>query len=179
MRIFEKDSASAKALDSWWNTLPAHTGDRAALRRATNVTEAVQVPYTHYLISDLKKAGVDTFGDKIATICGILSHVKTDAHGQSFAKQMSNFRAGSEQPVIGNLRFRRILQYKDITRDELFYQNIVRIIKNLDNKTNIRDLAASLYHWGDYVIKQWAYDYYGTTFANGIENKEDQTGVSA
>ncbi|HRP69672.1 MAG TPA: type I-E CRISPR-associated protein Cse2/CasB [Turneriella sp.] len=160
MRLFEKDSPSASALLDWWKKLPEHSGDRAALRRAASVVEAVQVPYTHHLISTLKDE--QAYGDKIAAICGILSHVRTDNPGQPFARQMASARSGSDQPVISNLRFRRILQYGDITRDILFYQNTVRIVKNLDSRVNIRDLAESLYYWGDFTIKRWAYEYYGT-----------------
>jgi CRISPR system Cascade subunit CasB len=166
-RLFGDGTHSGNNLVLWWDGLGEHTADRASLRRARDAAETIQVPYVHALIHSLRKDATRLQTDRIGAICGLMSHVRTHKPGISFARQMSRPRGGSgDQPVISNVRFRRILQYEDIARDGLFYQNLVRIIKNLDHTIDVPALAHSIYNWGTYSIKRWAYDYYGTAFSN-------------
>ncbi|MEM7180306.1 MAG: type I-E CRISPR-associated protein Cse2/CasB [Spirochaetota bacterium] len=160
-RLFGIDSSdSTTALAKWWNALEKNTGDRANLRRCVNATETAYIRASHTLFWALSKEHENVSQEKICAIAGLLSHVREDA-STLLVRKMAQAKPGSEQPLFSELRFRRILQYKSITNEELFYQKMIRVIHHLDKKVNIRDIAYSLYYWGDSVKKNWAYDYYG------------------
>jgi CRISPR system Cascade subunit CasB len=181
MKLFEKDSPSGEVILNWWNELNRSPGNRANLRRCNTPSETVFLPVSHILISkleDCKDIQFKLSSDRICAIAGILSHIKEDSN-QSFARQLSQKKPGSEQAVVSDIRFRRILQYSNISEDELFYQKIIRVIHHVDRKVNILDLFASLYFWGDKVKKQWAYDYYGTFNISENENSSEQENTIA
>ncbi len=176
MKLFEKDSPSREVILNWWNDLQKNTGNRANLRRCNAPSETVFLPVSHILISKLKASmeGKHNFSaDRVCAIAGILAHVK-ETNSISFAKQLSIQKPGSDQSLVSDIRFRRLLQYSYIENDELFYQKIIRIIHHIDYKANIIDLFSSLYFWGDSVKKRWAYDYYGTTYTSEKIDNEEQ-----
>lgn len=169
MKLFDKDSPSGEIILNWWNELKHSSGNKADLRRCNTPSETVFLPVSHKLISKLKDCEDIQFNlsmNKLCAIAGILAHVK-DQNSISFARQLSQSKSGSDQAVVSDLRFRRILQYNNISEEELFYQKMIRIIRHIDCRANIYDLCYSLYFWGDKVKKQWAYDYYGTIDPNG------------
>ena len=174
MKLFEKESPSREVILNWWSELQKNAGNRANLRRCNTPSETVFLPVSHILISKLKASVEGTYNissDRICAIAGILAHVKEN-NSISFAKQLSSQKPGSDQALLSDIRFRRILQYSNISDDELFYQKIIRVIHQIDYKANIIDLFSSLYFWGDSVKKRWAYDYYGT--ANTSENEKEE-----
>ncbi|EMM77023.1 CRISPR-associated protein Cse2 [Leptospira santarosai str. 2000030832] len=86
-------------------------------------------------------------------------------------------RKEGERSIINEIRFRKILQYSDILSEELFYQNMIRIVKNLRKKANLLDLSLSVYSWNQKTKKNWAYDYYGTpTSENNLDISENPQG---
>ncbi|ABJ76901.1 type I-E CRISPR-associated protein Cse2/CasB [Leptospira borgpetersenii] len=175
MKFYENKEKYKETIINWWIDLKSRTGDRAALRRCSNGLDTLLIPYTHRLISQLFQEGFRFFPDKIGPIAGILSHIEEDNPSVSFARSMA--RKEGENPVINEIRFRKILQYSDILSEELFYQNMVRIVKNLKKKANISDLSLSIYSWNQRTKKDWAYDYYGTPISeNNLENSENPQG---
>jgi CRISPR system Cascade subunit CasB len=177
MKLFEKDSPSGEVILNWWIELNRNTGNKANLRRCNTPSETVYLPVSHSLISKLKECKDIQFNlssDRICAIAGILAHVKED-NSMSFAKQLSQKKSGSEQALVSDIRFRRILKYSNISEEELFFQKIIRVIHHVDRRVNIYDLLYSLYFWGDKVKKQWAYDYYGTASTSENETEEQNT----
>ncbi len=171
MNLKEENSESRKVILDWWNYLHTRNGQKANLRRCTSPPETVFIPSSQILLSQLKKVeGENLSSDKICAIAGILSHVKEN-DTISFARKLSTKKSGSEQALVSDIRFRRILQYSNIANDELFYQKIIRVIHHIDFKANIIDLFSSLYFWGDSVKKRWAYDYYGTSSKSENDNE--------
>lgn len=132
MRFYENKEKYKEIIINWWTDLRSQTGDRAALRRCSNGLDTLLIPYTHRLISKLFQEGFQFFPDKIGPIAGILSHIEEDNPSTPFARSMA--RKEGEKPVINEIRFRKILQYSDILSEELFYQNMIRIVKNLKKK---------------------------------------------
>ncbi len=174
MKLFEKDSPSGEVLLTWWNQLQNKNGDRATLQRCNTPAETVYLPVSQILLSKIKDCEDINFKlsfDRVCALAGILSHIKENTN-QSFAKQISQKKQGSEQSLISDIRFRRLLQYSNIVDDDFFFQKIIRVIHHVDRKVNIGDLFYSLYFWGDKVKKQWAYEYYGTN--NKSENEIDE-----
>ncbi|WP_078130272.1 type I-E CRISPR-associated protein Cse2/CasB [Leptospira alexanderi] len=175
MRFYENKEKYNEIIINWWTDLRSRTGDRAALRRCSNGLDTLLIPYTHRLISKLFQEGFQFFPDKIGPIAGILSHIEEDSPSVPFARSMA--RKEGEKPVINEIRFRKILQYSDILSEELFYQNMIRIVKNLKKKANLSDLSLSIYSWNQKTKKDWAYDYYGTpTSENDLDNLENPQG---
>ena len=174
MRVFDKDSPSGEIILQWWNDLKRSSRNRANLRRCNTPSETVFLPVSQILISKLKESEDIPFklsSDKICAIAGILSHVKENIP-INFARHLSQKKSGSEQSLVSDIRFRRILQFNNISEDELFFQRIIRVVHHIDYKANIYYLFSSLYFWGDKVKKQWAYDYYGTASTNENETEE-------
>jgi CRISPR system Cascade subunit CasB len=179
MRVFDKDSPSGEIILQWWNDLQRNNGNRANLRRCNTPSETVFLPVSQILISKLKESEDIKFklsSDRICAIAGILSHVKENIP-INFARQLSQKKSGSDQALVSDIRFRRILQYSNISEDELFYQKIIRVIHHVDRKVNIFDIFYSLYFWGlgDKVKKQWAYDYYGTSTSENNQDEQENT----
>ncbi|RHX83879.1 type I-E CRISPR-associated protein Cse2/CasB [Leptospira stimsonii] len=178
MKLFDPGSPSEEIILRWWADLQNNPGERATLRRCSDPSETVFYPASHRLLTELYKIKCDVYRpslDKVCAIAGILSHVKTN-NTIPFASQLSYKKSGSDQPLISDLRFRRILQYKSISEDDLFFQKMIRVIRHLDGNANILDLFSSLYFWGDSVKKRWAYDYYGTGTSTKSENETTDQG---
>ncbi len=159
MGIIQENNEFGKKLFEWWQELEENKGDRANLRRCATPLETTFLPASYKLLSKLQTISNDWNRDKICAIAGILSHVRENS-SEDFAKKLSQKKAGSEQALFSDLRFRKLLQYSNIAEDELFYQNIIRAIHILDFKANIYELSNSLYFWGDKVKKDWAHKYY-------------------
>ncbi|WP_061250254.1 type I-E CRISPR-associated protein Cse2/CasB [Leptospira alstonii] len=176
MKFYEDKNKYKEIIIDWWNDLNLQTGDRAALRKCSNALDTLRIPYTHRLISALRRVGFDFFPDKIGAIAGLLSHIQED-NPISFAGNMA--QKEGERPVVNEIRFRRILEYSDILSEELFYQNMIRIVKNLKKKANLLDLSLSLYYWNQKTKKDWAYAYYGTSTSENVpDNSENPQGAN-
>lgn len=146
----------AKALHQWWDDLEKNRGDRAALRRCSNLTEIFFIPAYHRLYHDLAKHG---WSDKVgvAAVAGLAAHVKNDAGKQSFATQMAESKQGGSNARVSGLRFRRLLK---IQNRENLYIALTRIVRLLGGTVNLNSLADSAYWWNEQTRKQWAFDYY-------------------
>jgi len=151
---FSEKSTAGSVLLAWWRQLEGERGARAELRRCRNVDEVVMTATFQRLCSRLRPtfAKQRNWEERLAAIIGLLSHVKTTELGLRLARQMSE----GNPPVVSELRFRRLLQ-RD--RAEL-YPAMIRVLRMLKGKTDIHDLARTIFYWGDSVKKEWAYAYF-------------------
>jgi CRISPR system Cascade subunit CasB len=90
---------------------------------------------------------------------GLAALVREDLPNGSFAQQMAQSKPGGSNARISGLRFRRLLKHQ--SRDEL-YPALARVVRGLDGRANLADLAESVYWWGEGIRKRWAFDYYTT-----------------
>ena len=106
---FVNNPEIARVVRQWWDDLNNHRGDRAALRRCSNLAEIFFIPAYHRLYHDLAKHG---WSDKVgvAAVAGLAAHVKNDAGKHSFAAQMAESKQGGSNARVSGLRFRRLLK---------------------------------------------------------------------
>lgn len=138
-----------KTLFDWWKGLENDRGARAELRRARSPEAVVFCGAYHRLCNRLHWDK-----DKLAAIAGLAAHVKKNKAGQKCAEQMAS---GDKKPVLSEMRFRRILE---ITDSNELYISLLRAIRMLDGRLNLRDLAESVYWWNKITKKNWAYSYW-------------------
>lgn len=158
--MFQSNDESGSILLAWWKGLESDRGERAFLRRASNITEVAFSPAYHRLLGRLKGESSSVNREALAAVAGLATHVKTHTEiGGYVARQMATPKAGRSGVRVSGLRFRRLLAVSG--RDEL-YPLLIRAIKLLDGKVNLLSLANSVYWWNEDTRKQWAYDYYST-----------------
>ena len=149
---------------TWWATVksPHSSGDRAMLRRSRSPDEvALQAAYYTLLESVLELDDTDMIRKlapyRLPLIAGVLAHVKEDNSKCPIAKAMGMKKKGSDRPVISDLRFSRILRTEDSAE---LYITMIRVIKMLDYKVDVRDVITSLFFWNEQTRKRWASQYY-------------------
>lgn len=155
---FDANKPLGEALQRWWTDLQKRNGDRAELRRAKTITDVILLP-------SFQRACIrfspffqyetdDSWKPRLAAILGLLAHVRQLNPDQSLAIQMAG-----NPPIVSELRFRRLIQ-----RDRAdLYISMIRVLRMLNNKANLHDLAYSVYYWGDGVKRRWAFDYFPNT----------------
>lgn len=149
------DPISRQILLEWWKSLDENRGERADLRHCHNIDEVIFTSSFHYLKRKLNEFKIDP--EALALVAGVLSHVRSTDINSRFPAQMATPKIGSKKAVVSDLRFRRLLTIED--RNELF-TTMIRIVRLLDGRVNIFDLADSIYWWNDRTKKRWAYSYY-------------------
>ncbi|WP_275100244.1 type I-E CRISPR-associated protein Cse2/CasB [Sedimenticola hydrogenitrophicus] len=157
---FKSDKAAGEILAAWWEALQRDSGGRAQLRRCKNPEEVMLEPTFHRLLNRLQplaeKSGEELCeGDlyRLAAIAGLLAHV-TGRDNKPLAERMAESKGG--RPLFSSLRFRRLL--KEPLTD--LYPAMIRVIRQLDKKANLFDLANTIFYWGDTVRKRWAMAYF-------------------
>jgi len=160
------EHASYAVLRAWWQALEHDKGERAVLRRAGSLTEVMLSPAFHRLLRELRQAGCGIAGaryPKLAAIAGLAARVKAESSG-SLANRMGQPKAGGNAPVVAELRMRNLLACDDL---ETLYTLLRRALALLENRANLADLAAIVWHWSPMDEKrandprrQMAYDYY-------------------
>lgn len=159
-RLFAEADDSSRILLAWWANLQERPGDRAVLRRSSNPVEVVFCPAFHRLLGDIRSAGYPLGPEAaagMAVVGGLAAHVREVSTEGSLARQMGAPRATGAGARVSGLRFRRLLAVP--TRDDLF-PALVRVIRLLDGRVDLLDLARSSFWWGDRTRKRWAYEYY-------------------
>lgn len=142
---------------SWWKGLLKDRGARAELRRAADLSAVVMVPAYHRLYRKLTGTKWRS-RESVALVAGALAHLSQDDNRDSFPEQMGRKRESGSKSVVSGLRFRRLIQLKDLND---FFVRLIRILKLLDGRANVRDLARDLYWWRfDNVQRDWAFKYY-------------------
>jgi len=145
----------------WWLKTSKSSGDRANLRRArTPDMVAIQSSYLG-LYREIVSCGIsDKFkwrlNQRLPLIAGVLSHVKENRNESVAFVMGSSTKSGSENPVVSDLRFRRLMK----TDDDSLYIMIIRMIRMMDGKVNVKNLSESLFFWDDMTRKKWASQYY-------------------
>lgn len=150
---FDADTQLGKELHKWWVELQSNQGDRAELCRAKSVEDVILLPVFHRTCQRFRYLfqGQVNWEYRFAAVIGLMAHVRTPSN-QKLAEQM----AGKPRPTVSELRFRRLLQ-RD--RKEL-YVTLIRVLRMLGNRSNLHDLANSIYYWGDRVKRDWAFTYF-------------------
>lgn len=161
-----RDDPSFEILRAWWKNLEDDKGERAALRRAANLTGVMLSPAFHRLLNDLRRAGFgisESRYPKLAAIAGLAARIKGE-DSESLATSMGTPKSGGGKAAVSELRMRRLLACNDI--DEL-YTLLRRALALLDNRARLADLAATIWHWvpmdekrSNDPRRQMAYDYY-------------------
>lgn len=155
---FKPDNPAGQQLILWHRALADNRGDRAALRRCGVLVEVAFVPAFHTLVRTLRTtAGPDVIPDRLLAVAGLAAIIKQPI-SHSMPIQMATPRAGSNSPLVSELRFRRLLQCQ--TQEDLFTA-LRRALHLLDDQANLYDLANSVYGWNEPTRKRWAYEYYG------------------
>jgi CRISPR system Cascade subunit CasB len=158
--MFQSSDESGTVLLAWWKGLESDRGERALLRRASNIAEVAFSPAYHRLLGRLKGETGAVNREALAAVAGLATHVKTHTEiGGSVARQMATPKIGGSGARVSGLRFRRLLAVSD--RDEL-YPLLIRVVRLLDGNVNLLSLANGVYWWNESTRKQWAYDYYST-----------------
>jgi CRISPR system Cascade subunit CasB len=158
--MFQSNDESGSVLLAWWKGLESDRGERAFLRRASNIMEVAFSPAYHRLLGRLQEQSGTVNREALAALAGLATHVKTHTDsGGSLAKQMATPKAGGSGARVSGLRFRRLLAVAE--REEL-YPLFIRVIRLLDGNVNLLSLANAVYWWNEKTRKQWAYDYYST-----------------
>ena len=162
----KSDHPSFALLSDWWQQLENDKGERAVLRRAASLTEVMLSPSFHSLLNDLRRAGYrvpEYRYPKLAAIVGLAARTRTTA-SDSLATRMGTPKPGGSAPTFSELRLRRIVACDDI---EELYTLLRRALSLLDDRANLADLAAILWHWSPLGDKRpydprrrIAYDYY-------------------
>lgn len=158
--LFQRGDDSAAILRTWWEGLEQDKGERAAMRRASSPAEVTFSPAYHHLLGQLQQHAYKANQDALAVVAGLSAHIKEDAaSGKSLAQQMASSRTIGSGAKVSGLRFRRLLA---VTQRDDLYPLLIRIIRLLDGKVNLIDLANAVYYWNEKVRRRWAYDYYAT-----------------
>lgn len=157
---FDEDRPLGKLLKVYWADMQQNRGERAELSRAKSVDDIILLPAFQRACQRFKPffEGEDNWESRLAAILGLLAHVRKPS-GQEIALEMAGGPKPKDQPIVSELRFRRLLQ-KD--RQELFVA-MIRILRMLDNQANLHDLANSVYYWGNRTKRDWAFTYFPNT----------------
>jgi CRISPR system Cascade subunit CasB len=160
------DHPSYVILQDWWQALENDRGGRAALRRAATLTEVMLCPAFHRLLNDLRQAGYavpESRYPKLAAIAGLAARVRAETD-DGLAKRMGTPKSGGDKAAVSELRMRRLLACDDL---EELYTLLRRALSLLDDRANLTDLAAVVWHWTPMDEKRandprrrMAYDYY-------------------
>jgi CRISPR system Cascade subunit CasB len=161
--LFKPDTEINNVLREWWKSLENNKGDRAALRRCHQTAQVLFVPAYHELCVKLRQHG-RLKAEQLPAVAGLLAHVKKDID-KELPKQMATPKTAGGEPVLSELRFRRLLQCQ--SQEELF-PALRRVVRLLDGNVNLYSLAESVYwwghaDWGERVRQHWAYAYYEST----------------
>ena len=152
---FDADQPSGEILHDCWLDIHRQRGARAQLCRSKNADDIILLPVFQRACHRFRPffQQEDHWEYRLAAVIGLLAHVRTTT-GARLARQMAG-----DPPVVSELRFRRLLQ-KD--RRELFVA-LIRILRMLNHRANLYDLANSVYYWGDRTKRDWAFAYFPHT----------------
>lgn len=160
------DHPSFAILRDWWRDLENDRGARAALRRAASLTAVMLCPAFHRLLNDLRQAGYtisESRYPKLAVIAGLAARVRAETD-DGLAKRMGTPKSDGDKAAVSELRMRRVLACDDL---EELYTLLRRALSLLDDRANLADLAAVVWHWTPMDEKspydprrRMAYDYY-------------------
>ncbi len=148
--LTETEKSAENVFTGWWREMADEnassrnmSGDRAALRKADNITDVLLVPHFHVLRQRMHVESFDGKCRALAVAAAVLAHVRENASGSSFAAQLA-LKQGDRQ-VFSELRLKRLVRTEgeaDIIRQ------FRRAIALLHNTANVADLGNTLLWWG-------------------------------
>jgi CRISPR system Cascade subunit CasB len=159
-------------IERWWLALQDRPGDRAELRRAHSPDEAALTPAYFALLKEIRPSGLSMTMQRtrMPIVAGVLAHVKQNRVNVPVAQSMGPENQDGKAR-ISDLRFRRLLKTEDDTE---LYVMMIRMVRLLDEKVNVKDLAKSLTFWNERTRKEWAYLYY-TGKALDVSSESDDS----
>ena len=148
---------------SWWNDLNHRPGDRAQLRRAGSIADAMMVPATHRLADSVRSLGMTSMR-RVALLAALLAQLKEcETSGASLPESLGQKRG--DQSTFSELRFRRLLQ---VANEDDLLLHLRRAVRILNNRVHLPSLIEAIRFWSfdpdkrTQMITRWACDYYGT-----------------
>ena len=169
MRYDFLTSEEQAALLRWYKSLNENRGDRARLRRAECAEDVLLTDAFFRFLNQMP----DSWREKkpilnCAAVAGLLSHIKSDNSGASFATLLARPSKG-DKPAMSELRFQQ-LQKSTTTHD--FYRRVIRAIHLLGGSANVASLGNDILHWhqefehqadrepANRLAVRWATDYF-------------------
>lgn len=153
----------AHACLDWWRELASRPGDRAALRRAATVNDALMVPSAHHLAHRVRSAGMRS-PRRVALLAALLAQARScETEGDPLAMRLG--KKDGNRAAFSESRFRRLLRASD--DDDLLLQ-LRRAIRMLDDRIHLPSLTDAIRFWsfdsGKQVrtMTEWACDYYAS-----------------
>lgn len=147
---------------AWWHDLNDRPGDRAQLRRAGSIADAMMVSATHRLADRLREFDLTSMR-RVALLAVLLAQAKEcQTAGASLPECLGQKRG--DQATFSELRFRRLLQAA--SEDDLLL-HLRRAVRILDNRVHLPSLIEAVRFWSfdpdkrTRIITRWACDYYG------------------
>jgi CRISPR system Cascade subunit CasB len=163
---YKPDHPSFVTLRDWWRELENDRGGRAALRRTASLTEVMLCQAFHQLLNYLRQAGYavpEYRYPKLAAVAGLAARVRAETDDR-LAKRMGTPKSGGDKAAVSELRMRRLLACDDL---EELYTLLRRALSLMDDRANLADLAAVVWHWTPMDEKspcdprrRMAYEYY-------------------
>ena len=187
--VLQLKGQDQQILNKWWQWLDDNRGHRAKLRRATSPQDIMmmepffkflnfnaQLEESFYSLSEAWRAPDNLH--TAATLCGLLSKVKTDAKGElSFAAQLAMPNSGGSSPIMSELRFSRLQKSGSV---DSFYLNMSRAIDLLNGSVHLNSMIKDILLWCQEFEKgankeprkrlavRWATDYFTTLTNNKL-----------
>lgn len=164
----------AIALEWWRGMNDPQRGDRGALAELRRARSTVDAAASHAAIVLAVRLGGqknDWKARNALDLARVLAHVRGHLEGASimriagFPKFVNPMRAPDSedsQPVLSEVRFRRLLRTGDGEEKVAAFTRLVRL---LESKVPVDSLAHGFSYWnhprfGDAVRERWAFDYY-------------------
>ncbi len=143
----------------WWQRNEDNRALMAKLRRARSPVEALAIDGfigLHRLLG-ANRARIG----REANLARVLAYVRENS-----AVRLPRALAGDAggQRLLSEPRLRRLLQIEWCDADDLA-RSLVRLVRNLKGRANVRDLTTAMLFWGDDVKTEWAYTYFGAASA--------------
>lgn len=144
---------------AWWRRNKEERATMAKLRRTRAPVEALAVDGFIGLHRTLGAKPENVA--RHAQLARILAHVRDDS-----PVPLSRALAGDggDRAPLSEARLRRLLQIERKDADELA-RALVRLVRLLKGRANVRDLTTAMLFWGDGVKTEWAYAYFGAADA--------------
>lgn len=145
-------------LFEWWAGLEHNKGERARLRRCRAPQEAMMQRGFFRLYEKLgRPEHLDR--QRLAGVGGLLAHVRENAETNDLGQLLGNRGSGDNGPVLSESRFRRLLQYDEISA---LYHPMIRVIRFVDHRLPVSEFSNAMYYWGEQQKERLAFQYYGT-----------------
>lgn len=159
-----EDTGTGGRILRWWRQeLADRQSGRARalsarLRRASPV-EALAEREVH----DLARALNLRDGARLSRLVRVLAHFR-DTHPATLPR-----RLGGADPVLSQLRFRRLMQAQE---DELELL-LIRAAPMVERACNIARLGGDLLFWDGRTRARWAFDYFGAPVPQPLEETQE------